>query len=120
MILADMTANIAARTPDRHVNVDENLCAIRLLGCAPWELIEHEQEEHERDIAEGTRIAYVAATRARDLLVMTAVGDGPQDGWISPLNKAIYPAKANWRAAYPDAGLPAVWQRHSPAAPDRL
>ena len=99
VILADMTANIAARTPDRHVNVDENLCAIRLLGCAPWELIEHEQEEHERDIAEGTRIAYVAATRARDLLVVTAVGDSAQDGWISPLNKAIYPAKANWRAA---------------------
>ena len=34
----------------------------------------------------------MAATRARDLLVVPAVGDGPfTDGWLSPLNGAIYP-----------------------------
>jgi hypothetical protein len=64
-------------------------------------LIDHEQEEHERDIAEGVRVAYVAATRARDLLVMPAVGDIPRDGWLSPLNKAIYPLKANFRSSEP-------------------
>jgi ATP-dependent exoDNAse (exonuclease V) beta subunit len=101
VILADMTANISSRNPDKHVNVAERLCAVRLLGCAPWELIDHEQEEHERDAAEGVRIAYVAATRARDLLVVTAVGDAPREGWISPLNKAIYPPKPNYRAAEP-------------------
>ena len=30
-----------------------------------------------RDRAEGVRVAYVAATRARDLLVIPAVGDDP-------------------------------------------
>ena len=99
VILADMTANIASRTPDKHVDVDERLCAVRLLGCAPWNLIDHEQEEHERDIAEGIRIAYVAATRARDLLVVAAVGDGVQEGWLGPLNKALYPQKSNFRAS---------------------
>ena len=38
-------------------------------------------------------MAYVAATRARDLLVIPAVGDGPyESGWVAPLNEAIYPA----------------------------
>jgi len=81
------------------VDADQRLCAVRLLGCAPWDLIDHEQEEHERDIAEGIRIAYVAATRARDLLVVAGVGDGPQDGWLGPLNKALYPQKPNFRAS---------------------
>lgn len=76
MILADMTANAAQREPDKHINAEQNLCALRLMGCSPWELIEHQNEEHNRDLAEGLRIAYVAATRARDLLVVQAVGDG--------------------------------------------
>lgn len=101
VILADMTANIASRNPDKHVNSAERLCAVRLMGCAPWELIDHEQEEHSRDMAEGVRVAYVAATRARDLLVVTAVGDALRDGWISPLNKAIYPLKGNFRSSRP-------------------
>ena len=37
------------------------------------------------------RVAYVAATRARDLLVIPAVGDEEREGWIQPLNGAIYP-----------------------------
>jgi ATP-dependent helicase/nuclease subunit A len=118
VILADMTANIASRTPDKHIDVDQRLCAVRLLGCAPWDLIDHEQEEHERDIAEGIRIAYVAATRARDLLVVAAVGDDAQDGWLQPLNKALYPQKADFRAsivgpACPPFGNATVLQRPS-------
>ena len=35
--------------------------------------------EHGRDLAEGVRVAYVAATRARDLLVVPAVGDAERD-----------------------------------------
>jgi ATP-dependent exoDNAse (exonuclease V) beta subunit len=101
VILADMTANIASQSPDRHIDVDGRLCAVRVLGCSPWELIDHEQEEHERDIAEGVRVAYVAATRARDLLVVPGVGDSPRDGWLSPLNKAIYPPKFRFRSSAP-------------------
>ncbi|HEY2380828.1 MAG TPA: UvrD-helicase domain-containing protein [Terriglobia bacterium] len=107
VVLGDMTANISSRHPDKHVNVPERLCAVRLLGCAPWELMDHEQEEHARDAAEGVRIAYVAATRARDLLVVTAVGDVQRDGWISPLNKAIYPPKSQFRASEPAPLCPA-------------
>ena len=68
------------------------LCALKIGGWAPHELHEHEAEEVARDEAEGVRLAYVAATRARDLLVVPAVGDEPWDGgWLSPLNRALYP-----------------------------
>ena len=96
VILADMTANLAAREAERFV--EGKLCATRLLGAAPWELLEHEEHEHTRELAEGVRVAYVAATRARDLLVIPAVGDEERDGWLGPLNKAIYPARDQRRA----------------------
>jgi ATP-dependent exoDNAse (exonuclease V) beta subunit len=103
VILADMTANIASREPDQYVDGERRLCAMRLLRCAPRELVEHEPEEHAREQAEGVRVAYVAATRARDLLVIPAVGDDPfpDGGWLSPLNKAIYPSRADWRKSQP-------------------
>src|SRR5262249_19770714 len=58
---------------------------------------DHEEQEAACDEAEGVRVAYVAATRARDLLVVPAVGDRAWDGWLRPLNKAIYPTRANFR-----------------------
>jgi ATP-dependent exoDNAse (exonuclease V) beta subunit len=102
VILADITANAAFQQPARHIDAEQNLCAVRVAGCAPWELIDYMGVEHDRDLAEGIRLAYVAATRARDLLVIPAVGDGPfKDGWVAPLNKALYPA----RDAYRDANV---------------
>ena len=93
VVLADMTCGLARDVADRHV--EGELCAMRLGNWAPVDLLDHEPEEVERDRAEGERIAYVAATRARDLLVVPAVGDGPFDGgWLSPLNGALYPAPA--------------------------
>jgi ATP-dependent exoDNAse (exonuclease V) beta subunit len=106
VILADMTAHIAAGDPDRYVNAKERLCATRLLRCAPWELRDHEDEERLRERAEGVRVAYVAATRARDLLVVPSVGDEELEGWLSPLNKAIYPAHDRYRHATQAAGCP--------------
>jgi len=106
VILADMTANIAAGDPDRYVNASEQLCATRLLRCAPWELLEHDAEERLRERAEGVRVAYVAATRARDLLVVPSVGDEELEGWLSPLNKAIYPAHDRYRHATLAEGCP--------------
>jgi len=81
---------------------------VRLLRCAPRELVDHEAQESAREQAEGVRVAYVAATRARDLLVIPAVGDQPfpDNGWLSPLNKAIYPSRAGWRKSQPAAGCP--------------
>ncbi len=106
VILADMTANIAAGDPDRYVDARARLCATRLLRCAPWELLDHEAEERLRERAEGVRVAYVAATRARDLLVIPSVGDEELDGWLSPLNKAIYPPNDRYRHARPAGGCP--------------
>jgi ATP-dependent exoDNAse (exonuclease V) beta subunit len=78
------------------------------LRCAPRELLDHEAEEAARERAEGVRVAYVAATRARDLLVIPAVGDEPypDGGWLSPFAKAIYPARSDWRKAKPAAECP--------------
>jgi ATP-dependent exoDNAse (exonuclease V) beta subunit len=106
VILADMTANIAPADPDRYVDAHTRLCATRLLRCAPWELRDNEAQERLRERAEGVRVAYVAATRARDLLVVPAVGDEEQDGWLGPLNKAIYPARDAYRNSSRAAGCP--------------
>jgi ATP-dependent exoDNAse (exonuclease V) beta subunit len=108
VILADPMTGLARREPEQFVDGDRKLCATELLGCAPWELREHAPEEARRERAEGVRVAYVAATRARDLLVVPAVGDEPfpQEGWLSPLHKAIYPTRANWRRSRPAEGCP--------------
>jgi ATP-dependent helicase/nuclease subunit A len=99
VILADMTANLAAQDPDRFIDAKRNLCATRLLRCAPRELLDDETQERTRERAEGVRVCYVAATRARDFLVVPAVGEGEQEGWLGPLNKALYPPRKAFRAA---------------------
>jgi ATP-dependent exoDNAse (exonuclease V) beta subunit len=99
VFLADLTCKAAAAQPDKYVDVDSGLAAFSVLGCRPWELIEHQEEELKRDQAEGLRLAYVAATRARDLLVVPAVGDAERDGWLAVLNKALYPPADRRRQA---------------------
>ena len=106
VILADMTAKIAAGDPERYVDAQQRLCATRLLFCAPWELRDNEAHERLRERAEGVRVAYVAATRARDLLVVPAVGDEELDGWVAPLNKAIYPPPDRYRNSTRAPGCP--------------
>lgn len=101
VILADMTANLCARAPERHVDPGKNLCVTRLLRCAPKELLDNEPRELAREQAEGVRVCYVAATRARDLLVVPVVGDEPRNGWLEPLNKALYPPRTAYRDAEP-------------------
>ncbi|HEV8721184.1 MAG TPA: UvrD-helicase domain-containing protein [Candidatus Binatia bacterium] len=64
VILADMTAKLRASVASRTIDSERRVCAIRLGGCAPSDLLQHEDEELLRDEAEGKRVAYVAATRA--------------------------------------------------------
>src|SRR5437667_4065866 len=127
VILADMTAKLRASVATRHIDSDRRVCAIRLAGCAPSDLLQHEDEELLRDEAEGTRVAYVAATRARDLLVVPAVGDEPfasgweaaAGGWIEPVQRAIYPAAAARRAPEPAPACPPLGEDSVLERPDR-
>ncbi len=100
VILADLTCRMSRTDASRYLDASRGLCAIKIGGWAPHELHEHEAEEVARDEAEGVRLAYVAATRARDLLVVPALGDDPwEGGWLSPLNAALYPPTASRRTA---------------------
>ena len=112
VVLADITAKLSRDDSGLYVDPEAGLCASRILGCAPWELHEHAQLEVARDRAEGVRIAYVAATRARDLLVVPAVGDAPfEGGWVSPLNRALYPPRSHYRRSHPAPGCPPFGER---------
>jgi ATP-dependent exoDNAse (exonuclease V) beta subunit len=108
VILADMTAKLCADRADRLVDRARHACYLRLARWSPSELVANEATEIGRDRAEGIRIAYVAATRARDLLVVPAVGDAAwEGGWTSPLNGAIYPDASSRRSAGLAPGCPA-------------
>jgi ATP-dependent exoDNAse (exonuclease V) beta subunit len=91
VVLVDITAKLHRATASRYLDADRRLCAVQLAGCSPQDLLDHEQDELRRDAAEGARLAYVAATRARDLLVIPAIGDGEREGWVQSLNAALYP-----------------------------
>jgi ATP-dependent exoDNAse (exonuclease V) beta subunit len=108
VILADLTCRMSRGEASRYLDPARGLCAMKVGGWAPHELHEHEAEEVARDEAEGVRLAYVAATRARDLLVVPALGDEPwAGGWLAPLNKALYPPAARRRTAARGPGCPA-------------
>jgi len=115
VILADITAKLARSPASRHLDSEHGLSAVRIGGWTPVELTEHDAEETARDRAEGVRVAYVGATRARDLLVLPAIGDDPKehpwgaavnDWWTSPLHGALYPEPQQRRNAEPAAACP--------------
>jgi ATP-dependent helicase/nuclease subunit A len=108
VILADLTAKLVGpQGPDRFCDAERRLCAQRLLGCAPWELLDATDAERRADEEEALRLAYVAATRARDLLIVTAIGEEERKGgWLSPMNGALYPPKERWRIARSAPGCP--------------
>ncbi len=110
VILADMTAGLS-RGAERTVRPEDGLCAMRLLGLSPQELLDAKEIEDRREEAEGVRVAYVAATRARDLLVVPAVGDAQRKGWVQCLNDAVYPPAERWRQSEPAEGCPAFGER---------
>ncbi|MFQ5460379.1 MAG: UvrD-helicase domain-containing protein, partial [Anaerolineae bacterium] len=91
VIRADPRAPATHTFPAHHLDPDAGLWAETLCGAAPHDLRDHLAEGLAADAAEATRVAYVAATRARDLLVVPAFGDGPEAGWFAVLNPALYP-----------------------------
>jgi ATP-dependent helicase/nuclease subunit A len=98
VILADITCNETRADASRYIEPASKLAAMELAGCAPRELQEHRAKEHQRDQEEAIRLLYVAATRARDLIVVPAVGDEESDGWLARLNPVVYPAQTERRA----------------------
>lgn len=104
VILADMTCNATFETPTRHVDPKAGLWAESLCGAAPLELLDNLDVERERERAESDRLTYVAATRARDLLIVPVLAEG-RDGkggfpenetewWLDVLNPGLYPPES--------------------------
>ena len=92
VILADLTCKLSRPEAGRWIDPAGSLCAVKLGGWAPTDLLLHDAEEAARDRAEAQRLAYVAATRARDVLVVPVIGDEMyQGGWLDPLMPAVYP-----------------------------
>ncbi len=106
VILCEPSAPPTWNNPSRYVDSENGLWAHALCGCMPHELIAHRDEALARDEEEAVRLAYVAATRARDLLVVPAVGDEPVDGWLEVLRPALYPPRETRRQPSPAAGVP--------------
>jgi ATP-dependent exoDNAse (exonuclease V) beta subunit len=94
VILCDITAK-DAREPSKWVDQAAGLSAMQLAGCTPLEVQEHAAEEMRIEKEEAARVLYVAATRARDLLVVCGTGDQAYDGWLATLNPVLYPAEGN-------------------------
>ncbi len=122
VILTDLTTKEIRAQQARWVDPERRLCAIQLAGCSPQELLEHEADERERELEEAARLLYVATTRARDLLVVPAIGDQPYDGWLAALHPVLYPEPPQARVpetrtppGCPTLGLDTVLTR-----PDRL
>ena len=106
VVLADPTCRAARDTPSRHVDQSCRLWVEPLGGSAPIELLEAADEELRRDQAEAVRVAYVATTRARDLLVAPVCGDEPIEGWLDVLNPALYPPEDSRRNSDRADGCP--------------
>jgi ATP-dependent helicase/nuclease subunit A len=122
VVLADPTCSAARDTPSRHVDPSRRLWVEPLCGSAPIELLEAANEELRRDQAEAVRVAYVAATRARDLLVAPVCGDEPIEGWLGVLNPLLYPPEDSRRNSggvddCPSFGEDSVLDRGAKGAP---
>jgi len=108
VILADPTAPEVHEKPSRFFDPARGLWLEPLASCVPTELLEHREEALARDREEAVRLVYVAATRARDLVVVPVVGDdaGIED-WLRVLSPAIFPPPARRRAARARPDCPA-------------
>jgi ATP-dependent exoDNAse (exonuclease V) beta subunit len=114
VILADMTCKLSRPDAGRWIDPGGSLCALKLGGWAPIDLIVHGYEEAARDKAEGQRLAYVAATRARDVLVIPAVGDEMYEGgWLDPLMPAVYPSLISRQTLAAGPGCPVFMSKDS-------
>ncbi|MCA9619378.1 MAG: UvrD-helicase domain-containing protein [Myxococcales bacterium] len=123
VVLCDMAKPRASKRPSRYLDASRRLWAFPLAGCMPRDLLDHRDEVLAQDEAEALRVAYVAATRAQDLLVVPAIGDERRGGWLDVLHPAVYPPFEAWRDAQPAPGCPAFGRdsvRYRPASAQAL
>ena len=106
VILCDPCAPATLRNPSRHVVPERKLWSMPLAGCTPAELADERAAVLQRDGEEAVRVAYVAATRARDLLVVPQTGDGELEGWLDVLNPVLLPRPLERRTPRVAAGCP--------------
>ncbi|MEO0325104.1 MAG: UvrD-helicase domain-containing protein, partial [Myxococcota bacterium] len=106
VVLANPMSKRSRERPSRYVDGPARLWAMPLAGCQPAELTAHAEAVCREDAAEEDRVLYVAATRARDVLVVPAHADFPQtEVWVAPLAKALRPAARSEPAAVPAVEL---------------
>ena len=114
VILADPTCRLSPAEASRWLEREQGMCAQKLAGWSPIDLVLHGEEERAREQAEAQRLTYVAATRARDLLVVSTIGDGAYEGsWLDPLTPAIYPHESERRDSTRAPGCPAFPSKDS-------
>lgn len=109
VILCDPGAPLKTNRPSRLIDPGRNVWAQSLCGLTPHDLQLHGAEICAQDDAEVVRLGYVAATRARDVLVIPGIGDGPfpeAERWTQLFHAAIYPARGARRAATRAIGCP--------------
>lgn len=110
VILCDPTAPAKTTTAFRFTDAARKLSAHAICGCRPFELLENEEQARRHDDAELVRLTYVAATRARDLLVVPVIGDlsarSVDIGWCDVLGSALYPVDSERQDAGAAPGCP--------------
>jgi ATP-dependent helicase/nuclease subunit A len=106
VILCSPTVNATWSEPTKFIDPGKRVWAMSLARCTPVELNEHKDELLARDLEESVRLTYVAATRARDLLVVPAQGVEELQGWLEPLSRAIYPRPTERRQPRAAPGCP--------------
>ncbi|MBX3249580.1 MAG: UvrD-helicase domain-containing protein [Myxococcales bacterium] len=107
IILCEPTQKRSSDRPSRYVDAKKGLWAFPLCSAIPYELRVHADAVREADTAERDRMAYVAATRARELLVLPVVGDArPNKWWLKPLYRAAYPEANGDATPTEPAGCP--------------
>ena len=111
VILCDPTAPIESKRATRHVDIETGVWAQAICGCRPLELQQSQSLACRHEEAESVRLAYVAATRARDLLVVPSFGDASAEsvnvGWMDTMAASLYPSKSARATARPAPGCPA-------------
>ena len=94
VILADPTTRpLRWSGATRYADPARGISVHVLADFVPVELAENQEAADRLERQEAMRLLYVAATRARDVLVVPTIGDGViDDSWTGPLARALIPS----------------------------